>query len=276
MGGLIDGDDGLPAEDVGEWVKEKHRLLCYYLATAKEARKKWIGPGKAGATYIDVFSGPGRARVRETGEWVDGGAIAAWKTSLDGGAPFSVMYIADLDVERRAACAERLRRLGATVVEIEGDAITAASSLVTKLNKYAMHFAFLDPFSLEALDFRIIESLASFKYMDMLIHVSAMDLNRNMATNTASDDSAFDRFAPGWRGRVTLPAPFRETKRQVVDYWRTKVANLGKWPSPGMHLITGGKNQPLYWLLLAAGHNLAHKFWKSAMQAEKDQGDLFP
>jgi hypothetical protein len=31
MGKLIDGDDGLPAEDVGAWTKEKHQCLCRYI-----------------------------------------------------------------------------------------------------------------------------------------------------------------------------------------------------------------------------------------------------
>jgi len=31
MGKLIDGDDGLPAEEVGIWAKEKHDYLCRYI-----------------------------------------------------------------------------------------------------------------------------------------------------------------------------------------------------------------------------------------------------
>lgn len=33
MGRLIDGDDGLPAEDVGVWAKEKHQYLCLLTIT---------------------------------------------------------------------------------------------------------------------------------------------------------------------------------------------------------------------------------------------------
>ena len=35
-----------------------------------------------------------------------------------------------------------------------------------------------------------------------------------------------------------------------------------------MRLLKGGKNQPLYWLLLAAKHELAHKFWATASNVE--------
>jgi hypothetical protein len=39
-----------------------------------------------------------------------------------------------------------------------------------------------------------------------------------------------------------------------------------------MKLITGSKGQPLYWLLLAAKHALAHKFWATASKSA--QGSL--
>ena len=65
-----------------------------------------------------------------------------------------------------------------------------------------------------------------------------------------------------------------EVRRRVVEYWREQVANLGVWPSIDQRLITGEKNQPLYWLLIAARHELAHKFWETAANIE-GQGKLF-
>lgn len=120
MGKLIDGDDGLPAEEVGVWAKEKHDYLCRYIDISRSTRAKFLGPGKAGATYIDLFCGPGRCKVRDTGEWIDGGVVAAWKKSKEGNAPFSQVFIGDLDAQRRQAAATRLRDLGAPVVEVDG------------------------------------------------------------------------------------------------------------------------------------------------------------
>jgi three-Cys-motif partner protein len=77
MGDLVDGDDGLPAEDVGSWAKEKHELSGRYIDVSRAVRKKWIGTGKAGATYIDLFCGPRRARIRRTSEFIDGSCVAA-------------------------------------------------------------------------------------------------------------------------------------------------------------------------------------------------------
>jgi len=273
MGRLIDGDDGLPAEEVGIWAKEKHNCLCRYIDISRAVRARWVGQGKAGATYIDPFCGPGRCRVRETGEWIDGGAVAAWKKSRDGGAPFTQVYVGDLDQQRRGSVATRLRQLGAPVVEIDGAAVQSIRQVVTSLNHHGLHFAFLDPFSLEALDFGIIDALSKFKHIDMLVHVNQMDLQRNLVSNATSDESAFDRFAPGWRNEVDLVQGQQGVRQQVFQYWRDQVASLGVWTSTEMRLITGSKNQPLYWLLLAAKHDLAHKFWATASNVE-GQGKL--
>lgn len=273
MGHLIDGDDGLPAEEVGVWVKEKHDYLCRYIDISRGTRAKYLGTGKAGATYIDLFCGPGRCKVRDTGEWIDGGVVAAWKKSREGGAPFTQVFIGDLDTQRREAAATRLCQLGAPVVEIDGAAASAVQQVIARLNAYGLHFAFLDPFNLEALDFGIIDALSKLKRIDMLVHVNQMDLQRNLVSNVMSEESVFDTFAPGWRNKVNVVRGQQEIRQRVFQYWRDQVASLGVWPSADMKLITGSKNQPLYWLLLAAKHDLAHKFWATASNVE-GQGKL--
>lgn len=269
MGELIAGDDGLPVEEVGSWAKEKHELLCKYVDISRGVRAKWLGPGKAGATYIDLFCGPGRAQVRKTGEFIDGSCVAAWKKSVAGNAPFSKVYIGDADPERLRYAAERLRRLDAPVVEVLGKASESVAAIAPKLNAYSLHFAFLDPYNLGAFDFSVIEALAKFKFIDMLVHVSKMDLQRNLGLNVAAERSAFDQFAPGWRSAVNLNQGQSAVRREVFDYWRRLVSETGVPPSTDMKLITGSKNQPLYWLLLAAKHDLAHKFWRTASASDQ-------
>lgn len=274
MGDLVTGDDGLPAEVVGAWAKEKHEYLCRYVDISRGVRAKFNGPRNAGATFIDLFCGPGRCQIKGTKEFIDGGAVAAWKQSVASKAPYTRVIVADLDGDRRGAAVERLQRLGAPVVEFPGAALGAVEALVETLGSEALHFAYLDPYALGALDFRIIETLSRLKRMDLLIHVSKMDMQRNFARNfLAEDESAFDLFAPGWRARVPeLGRDQSAARAQVVEFWRGKVAALGIWPSTDMTLITGAGNQHLYWLLLAARHELAHKFWKVA--AASPQGKL--
>lgn len=272
--GLIDGDDGLLADEVGAWAKEKHSYLKRYLDISRATRKKYIGDRKGGAVYFDLFCGTGRSRIKNSNEWIDGGSVAAWKTSKEGDAPFTDIYISDLDEERLNACTERLRKLGAPVHPIHASAVDAVEKMVSAVSGFGLHFAFVDPYSLEALDFRIISKLSTLTRIDLLIHLSAMDLQRNLAVNLTAVDSAFDAFAPGWRDMVNTTASQPEIRRRFIEYWRQKVASLGVWPSIDPKLISGEKNQPLYWLLLAARHDLAHKFWTTAANPE-GQGSLF-
>lgn len=178
------------------------------------------------------------------------------------------MFIGDIDEQRREAAAKRLRKLGAPVVEVAGSAAHAVQEVVPRLNPYGLHFAFLDPFNLEALDFGIIRTLSTLERIDILVHVNQMDLQRNLVTNAVSEESAFDVFAPGWRNKVDIARGQQEVRQQVFQYWRDLVASLGVWPSTEMKLIRGSKNQPLYWLLLAAKHELAHKFWAAASNVD--------
>jgi three-Cys-motif partner protein len=272
MGSLIEGDDGLPAEEVHLWAKEKHGYLRRYIDISRAARNMFLKGRAKSATFIDLFCGPGRARVKETGEWIDGSAVAAWKISQAGGAPFSEIYVADIDDQLRSATIERLRGWDAPVRELTGSAVEAAAEVARTINPYGLHFAFIDPYSLGALDFRIIQSLSALERIDMMIHLSAMDLQRNVGINVKTDGSAFDSFAPGWREKVDLARPHHEIRRQVVEYWRDLVAGSGKRPSTRMELITGLQGQRLYWLLLAAKNELAHKFWEFAV--DNGQGNL--
>lgn len=101
MGTLINGDDGLPAEEVGAWAKEKHDRLRKYLILSCGARNKFLNGRSKSAAFVDLFCGPGRARVRKTGEWIEGSAVAAWTISREFRAPFSEIYVADIDDGRR-------------------------------------------------------------------------------------------------------------------------------------------------------------------------------
>lgn len=274
LGKLLDGDDGLPIEEVGDWITEKHNLLCRYVQISSATRKKYLPPaGNGGACYIDLFCGPGRSKIRSSGAIVDGGCVAAWKQSVESGAPFSRVILGDADQERLDAAARRLENLGAPVTKLLGNAKDTAFPAIQKAGGLGLHFAFIDPYNLESLDFSIIKTLSRLKRIDMLVHVSQMDLQRNFDRNASQDGSALDAFAPGWRSEVDISAAKRSSRQAYFDYWRGLVDRTGADTTTEIRLITGPGNQPLYLLLLAARHELAHRFWATA--ANSAQGKLF-
>jgi len=272
MGELVEGDDGMLVEDVGNWAKEKHEYLVRYLDISRGVRRNFVGPNKGGATYIDLFCGTGRARVRKTGEYIDGSCVAAWKKSVEGKAPFSQVYIADMDRQRLALAEHRMKALGAPVISYHGPAAHTVKQIVASVGPYGLNFAFIDPFNLGAFDYGIVSALSTLKRIDMLVHVSKMDLQRNLGLNISNQHQAFNTFAPGWKNAVDLNQPQATIRRQVFEYWCNLVAQSGIATSDDvdMKLITGTRGQHLYWLLLAAKHDLAHKFWNIA-SADRQQ-----
>ncbi len=275
MGDLLPGDDGLPAEEVGVWAKEKHDLLCRYVDISKSTRAKYLPPNKGGAALIDLFCGPGRCKVRETGEFIDGGVVAAWKKSTQFDRPFTKIIIGDADPARLDAAVERLEKLNAPVVPLLGPALDTSFKALQRSPPHGLNFAFLDPYNLENLDFQIIKTLARLKRIDMMMHVSTQDLQRNLDKHLTATDSAFDAFAPGWREALKIDQSQRRTREDLLQYWKELVAQTTVTTSDDVRLIKGSKNQRLYWLLLAAKNELAHKFWSAISKSGGQQAFAF-
>ncbi len=266
----LDPVDELPAMAVGEWARDKHALLKLYIEISRGVRKKFTGPGKAGATFIDLYCASGRAYIKGTDVFIDGSPLVGWIASRDCKVPFTQVHINDSDPELLDAAHMRLMRLDAPVVKHGGEALAVSEQLTKQLNPYALHFALIDPFNL-MLPFGVIRHLAGLKRIDLLIHVSAMDLQRNWGRYTQQAHSPLDEFAPGWREGVDLAQSEETARLQFVQYWVESLKKLGFEGEVRFELITGSKNQPLYWLVLVTKHEIAQKFWKTAAQKGKTQ-----
>jgi three-Cys-motif partner protein len=256
----IDAKDGLRRAIVGSWAPEKHLRLRKYVDITRAVRRKFGG----NATYIDLYCGPGRAKIRETGEIVDGSAVLAASEAARRN-PYREIIIGDLDPVNVAACEARLKRGGASNVRAyAGTAVEVAAQVFPTLNPTGFNLAFLDPFNIEALPFQVIQTLAKAPRMDLLIHVSIMDLQRNVRSMMAS--SKLDDFAPGWERKVNRAATNTALVMGVFEHWRGLLSELGYLVSANIERVTGNRNQPLYWLVLAAKHDLADKLWGEVSQ----------
>jgi three-Cys-motif partner protein len=266
-------DDGLPLDDAGPWAKEKHERLRKYVDISRAARRKFV-VGSGGATYVDLFCGAGRAFIRDTNEKIDGSPIVAFKCARDGGVPFSEIYIADADEEKCTAAATRIANAGGTATQYVGKAEDTAAQIVARLNPYGLHFAFLDPFNLDDLRFSVIETLSRLKRIDMLIHVSAQDLQRNLDAYSISIDGPLDHFAPGWRTAVSRKQTQKAMRAAYIAYWASKMEMLGLPPARHAELVSGTtKNQRLYWLVFVSSSDFAKSLWDKIRNVS-GQGEL--
>ena len=254
---LLD-EEGLLVEEVGSWANDKLKILTDYVHASGGARQAYVSTG---AAYIDVFCGPGRSRIRNTSKMIDGSAVAAFKKGEGSPGPFTSIYISDADDELLASCEKRLWKLNAPVHPIKGPASDAIPAIVRHLKPSGLHFAFLDPHNLEALSFDLFESLAKLKRVDILVHVSLSDLQRNADRYASEAHIQFDRFAPGWREHIRADMNQERLRVEILKYWSKKVLELGLPQAKHCELIRGTRNQRLYWLIFLARHELAHTLW---------------
>ena len=266
-------DDGLPIDEVGPWAKEKHQRLHKYVDISRGVRRKFLRNSQC-ATYIDLFCRSGRALIRETDDKIDGSPLVAFKSARDGGAPLSEIHVADLEEEKVTAAAKRIGGAGGAATTYVGKAEDVATRIVERLNPYGLHFAFLDPYNLDDLPFSVIRAFSDLRRIDMLIHLSAQDLQRNLDAYSMSTDGPLDRFAPGWRTAVSQKQTQKATRAAYIAYWASKMEALGLPPARRTELVSGTtKNQRLYWLVFVSRSDFAKSLWDKIRRIS-GQGEL--
>lgn len=271
---MLRDDDGLPVNEVGPWAKEKHDKLRRYVDVSRAVRRKFT-EGFGGATYIDLYCGPGRAVIRGSKESIDGSPLVAVKCARDDGVPFSSIHIADVSESDCQAAAQRLSAEGATAQVEVGPAEETVSRILNGLNPYGLHFAFLDPYSLQQLPFVVFEKLARLRRIDLLIHVSAQDLQRNLDSYVSPGDDRLERFAPGWRSSVNPNQSQPALRASILSYWADMMTTIGLPPARRSELVLGTeKNQRLHWLVFASRNEFAKKLWDK-IRVTSGQSDLF-
>jgi three-Cys-motif partner protein len=270
----VDPADGLIIDEVGPWASEKHERLKRYIDASRGARAKFLPPRGEGASYIDLFSGPGRSLIKDTSQIIDGSPLVSYKAGVSSSARFSEVHLGDMNDDKLNVVTQRLRSLGGSPVSYVGAAETVVDRVLYALNPRGLHFAFLDPYNLAQLPFSIIEKLLTVKRMDMVIHVSLQDLQRNLDDYSREGDRTLDNFAPGWRGAIDVNQAIAPLRAALIEYWLQKIRNLGSRPATGIPLIVGEKNQRLYWLVFVSSNDLGHHLWNDT-QNLGGQGSLF-
>jgi three-Cys-motif partner protein len=256
-------ENGLWVEKVGPWARDKQKIITDYVQIASATRRKY-----SHCSFIDVFSGPGQSQIRETGQLIDGSPVAAYKQGRVSH-PFSSVHISDADVDLLASAETRLLNLGAPVVATKGPASVALPRIVNQLSSSGLHLALLDPHNLGTLSFDLFECLSKLQRIDVIVHVSLSDLQRNVDRYTSKAHEQFDKFAPGWREHINPEMNQAALRAAIMEYWTNRVVSLGLPRARHCELIRGTNRQRLYWLIFLAKHKLPHAFWAKITSISK-------
>lgn len=262
---------GPKKQGVGEWVpQEKHRLLWHYLDASRNAWRRW--PSRI---FIDPFSGPGRIQVKhESFTRPSGAVLAHLALSLD--APFTGMFVGDLDAERAAACEKRLKAIGAAATAFPGPAVTAVPEMVAKVPSNSLCMAYIDPYSLEHLSFSILKELAKLRKIDLAVNFSTMDVQRNVELEFDPTRDRFDEAAPAWSRDSAIRAASRQNvKHEFFRYWLNLVQGLGFAHSHQMPMIHNTRGHGIYRLCFFSKHGFPQRIWDDVARGPNRSLALF-
>jgi three-Cys-motif partner protein len=257
-------DDGHPVQCVGEWaVIDKHAYIRQYIDATWAARRKFLeSRGRypaSGAGFLDLFSGPGRVRIRDTGEVRDGSPFLALDHTK---APFTRVVLCDLAPENAAALLYRTRAHERRVKVFEADANEIIDKLVAELPSHGLNLALVDPFALEPLRFETLARLSRVQRMDILLNFPTSDIRRNLQLYQQQDNDALDRAlgTREWREIVTT----RKDVPKLAELLVRQLERLGYTGKLNRTIrVTNSKEGELYRLMLLSKRELADNIWQS-------------
>jgi three-Cys-motif partner protein len=267
--------DGHPAQCVGAWALDKHHYVGRYIEATRATRKKYLVPaGTGGAAYIDLFAGPGRARISETGQVVDGSPLLALNHA---DAPFTDLVLCDLDAANVSALRARTSGRTAKVNVFQGDSNREIAKITRVIPPRGLNVALVDPFRPSDLRWSTIEMLAGLDRLDLIVNFGTGFIRRNLFDPTKPDyDKVIDAMLPTgfpWRQRVRS----LQDAAKLIDCFREALGGLGYDQSRVRHIeIKNQTNTVMYHLVFASKKGLGTKIWNSIAKSPPDgQRELF-
>jgi len=270
-------DDSLLMRPSGRWAIEKLDYVARYINVFETSmRNKW-----SVRYYVDLMAGPGKNRLKETGQIILGSPLLALITTY----PFTGYFFADLSegntqaLQQRCTASPHCERVNI----LTSDCNVLVENIVVRIKRddwRSLNLAFLDPEGLE-LKWETVAKLASVRRMDLIINYPQGGLNRCMRQAfEAEHKTIVDLFFGGqeWREvyRSYLQRRLRGSiHRHLVDLYKGKLQNLGyqevrRDDETGDEPLirNAARRAPMYRLLFASKHLLGHEFWQSILKRD--------
>ena len=271
-------DDGLLTNPIGPWAEDKYRYVGMYAEMFSTGMKnKW--PRRL---YLDLFSGPGYSRVRDTGRVVLGSPMIA--LSLPD--PFDEYVFSDESPEALDALRTRVVGLDQQlpVTYIPGDANVAVARIVKVVSatpsKSTLSFCFLDPYKLN-IHFQTVQRIAEGRAVDFLILLALyIDANRNIQWYVGDDNPTIDLFLGDrtWRPRwKTAERAGDSIVKFLANEYSARMGQIGYLTMTLEDMVkvrTRDKRLPLYYLAFFSKHARGLEFWRSVRKYATDQLSL--
>ncbi|OLD58679.1 MAG: hypothetical protein AUI33_17360 [Ignavibacteria bacterium 13_1_40CM_2_61_4] len=266
-------DDGLLAYEVGPWAEDKYRRVGMYAEMFATGMKNlWDR-----RVYLDLFAGPGHARVRGTTKVVLGSPMIALQLPDR----FDRYVFADEYSNALNALKARVARVTPppSVSFIPGDVNAILDGILEEIPKErrTLSFCFLDPYRLN-IQFDTVRRLADRGPVDFLILLALyVDANRNERTYVEDTNETIDAFLGDSTWRETWEY-VRKAGLTIVEFlakeYASRMVRLGYLPVSLDRMVkvrTHNKRLPLYYLAFFSRHKKGLEFWDQVLKYSDDQ-----
>jgi three-Cys-motif partner protein len=258
------GSDGLPVQCVGPWVLEKYHFLKNILEATLSVRRQFFS--RDNSVFVDLFSGPGKCIIRNTPTELN-------SICMDinmGDYQFNTSVLIDINDNNITALETRLRNQDKRII-IPGDTNEIIPNIVNDLlkKKWRYHFAYIDPFGCENLNFLTIKELAKLDRMDLFINFPIGSILRNINEWIKKDyDTPLDLFlgTKQWRDMI-LKIPQDQIYESLSNIFKDQLSSIG-YPLDRFNVVPvkNTKKVTLYVLFYAAKHHIGQKIWDSVLK----------
>jgi len=282
---LSNVDDGLCTRPSGEYAIEKLDIVerCINMFSTAMKYQDWI----SSLNYIDLLAGPGKNKVRETGEVRLGSPLLAL-TATD---PFDNYFFVEADTELHSDLLLRARssKEFAKVKSFPYDCNQAIDAIVQEISQLAkshsqknsLNLVFVDSEGLEV-NWKTVEKLGRQTRSDLIMNFSTSGITRNIREAFNSQkDHAIDRFlgSRDWRGpysELSNPGNSTLVRRFILDLYAIQLSELGYHTTApnGEYIVLNSGNRQLYSLFCASKSPLGIRFFNDA--ADKFRSPMLP
>ena len=278
-------EDGLDTRPSGEYALEKLDIVnrCINMFSTAMKNQAWI----SSLNYVDLLAGPGKNKIRETGEIRLGSPLLAL-TATD---PFDNYYFVEADAAYHSDLITRAKSSKdfAKVKSFPYDCNRAVDDIVHNISqldksnpaKSSLNIVFVDSEGLEV-NWKTVEKLGRRTRSDLIINFSTSGITRNIREAFNSEkDHAIDNFlgTRDWRvpySELSNRGDGTVVRRFVLDLYAKQLGALGyQITAPnGEYVVLNSTNRQLYSLFCASKSDLGIKFFNTA--ADKFRSPKLP
>lgn len=256
----LPASDGLPARKSGDWARRKHHYLRNYCGITTVSMKN-----KFKLVYLDVMAGPGRCKIRETGEEFPGSPFVA----LD--YDFSEYILIESDPGLADALNKRVaqHQKAHKVKIITEDWISVVTSGRLKFDASTLVVAFVDPTGISQVPMSAMKELAKNPRIDLLVtiqHRLGIVWNTPQYRASTSGQTALDAFLGDHSWRDWNQKDPTEFGRMAVQKF---CDNFQKQGFINTRHISVPENNPLYRFTLFSRHTRGEEFWLKILDIDE-------